>query len=154
MKHLVRAGLFGLLAAATPGEPAPSLDATTLGGEHLVLDALRGHVVVVDFWASWCEPCRRAFPRLESVAQRYASRGVRVVGVSVDEDRANCARFVRELHPSFAVVHDAGHALAERWSPPSMPTTFVVDARGVVTAVLSGEDVSQIERRVQEALAR
>ena len=154
MKSLLRASLFGILIAAVPGESAPTLSGTTLRGEHLTLDALRGHVVVVDFWASWCEPCRRSFPTLEALSQRLGPRGVTVVGVSVDDEVANCQQFVHDFRPTFPIMHDATHAIAERWSPPSMPATYVLNREGVVVAVLTGADVSQVESRVLAALGR
>ncbi|MFO0652866.1 MAG: TlpA disulfide reductase family protein [Polyangiales bacterium] len=152
MKLVIRAALFSLLLAASRGEPAPPLDAPTLRGPRVSLERLRGRVVVVDFWASWCEPCRRSFPVLEGVSQRYAARGVTVIGVSVDDEAANCQRFVRELRPTFSVVHDASHQIAERWSPQSMPTTYVIGRDGVVAAVLTGDEAQQVEARVVAAL--
>lgn len=153
-KRLASVVVFACLVAAVPGERAPALRATGVRGERVALESLRGRVVVVDFWASWCEPCRREFPVLEGLAARDGARGLTVVGVSVDEDLANCQRFVRELHPSFAIVHDGRHALAEAWAPPSMPTTYVIDRQGNVADVLTGADVQQIEARVNAALAR
>jgi len=152
MKRALHALFFSLLFAASPGQPSPSLDAPTLQGPRFSLERLRGRVVVVDFWASWCEPCRRSFPALNDLSRRYAARGVTVVGVSVDDEASNYQRFVRELHPTFAVVHDASHQIADRWAPSSMPTTYVIGRDGVIAAVLTGEDVQQVEARVLAAL--
>jgi len=155
MKRAASALLSTLLvAAATPGQPAPPLDAPAMRGGAVSLARLRGRVVVVDFWASWCEPCRRAIPTLDALARRHGARGLTVVGVSVDDDAANAARFARELRPSFPLVHDASHQIAERWAPPAMPTTYVVGRDGVVTAVLTGDAIQQLERHVAAALAR
>ena len=143
-----------LLGAANPGQPAPALNATSSRAEPISLERLRGRVVVVDFWASWCEPCRRAFPTLDALARRHAASGLTVIGVSVDDEAASFQRFVRELRPSFPVVHDATHQIAERWSPPAMPTTYVIGRDGVVAAVLVGEDIQHLEARVLAALGR
>lgn len=143
-----------LLAAATPGQPAPPLAASALRGAPVSLERLRGRVVIVDFWASWCEPCRRAFPTLNALSARYGERGLTVVGVSVDDEAASARRFVDELRPTFPIVHDATHQIAERWSPPSMPTTYVVGRDGRVIAALTGEDIQQLEARVLDALGR
>ena len=154
MNTLLRASFFAVLIAAVPGERAPTLSGTTLRGEHFALDSLRGRVVVVDFWASWCEPCRRSFPTLEGLSQRLGSRGVTVVGVSVDDEVTNYRQFAHDFRPTFPIMHDATHAIAERWSPPSMPSTYVINREGVVVAVLTGSDVSQVESRVLAALGR
>lgn len=155
MRRALHGLLFTLLlAAATPGQPAPPLAASALRGAPVSLERLRGRVVIVDFWASWCEPCRRAFPTLNALSARYGERGLTVVGVSVDDEAASARRFVDELRPTFPIVHDATHQIAERWSPPSMPTTYVVGRDGRVIAALTGEDIQQLEARVLDALGR
>jgi cytochrome c biogenesis protein CcmG/thiol:disulfide interchange protein DsbE len=154
MKRALAVTMFSLLlGAATPGEPAPALTGVSQRGAPVLLARLRGRVVVVDFWASWCEPCRRAFPTLDSLAQRHGARGLTVVGVSVDDEAASYQRFVAELRPGFAVVHDASHQIAERWSPPSMPTTYVVGRDGRVRAALTGDGLQHLEAQVVAALA-
>ena len=154
MKRAITSLLFLTLLAASPGEPAPQLSGPALQGAPVSLERLRGRVVVVDFWASWCEPCRRAFPSLSALQSRYRDRGLTVVGVSVDEDRASAQRFVSELRPNFSIVHDTTHQIAERWSPPSMPTTYVVGRDGRLLVELSGADTQHLEARVQDALGR
>lgn len=140
------------LAGQQLGKPAAEIALPDAAQKTVRLSELRGKVVLVDFWASWCEPCRRSFPVFESLSQRYAARGVTVIGVSVDDEAANCQRFVRELRPTFPVVHDASHQIAERWAPQSMPTTYVIDRNGSVAAVLTGDEVQQVEARVLAAL--
>ncbi len=142
------------LPGMVPGDAAPVLNGLTLDGGRVNLAALHGQVVVVDFWASWCEPCRHSFPALDALARRYSARGLVVVGVSVDDELANCQRFVHELHPGFAILHDASHAITERWSPDAMPTTFVIDRSGRVAAVVQGvpADEHTLERAVVTAL--
>ncbi len=155
MKRAVPIVLFSLLiGAATPGQPAPALRATSSQGEPVSLGRLRGRVVVVDFWASWCEPCRRAFPVLDGLARRYGGQGLTVVGVSVDDEAAGFRAFVDEMRPAFPVVHDGSHQIAARWSPPSMPTTYVIGRDGLVVAALTGDDLQHLEARVVAALER
>jgi peroxiredoxin len=154
MKSAFSIVLFALLVAATPGQPAPALESPAMQGAPVSLSRLRGRVVVVDFWASWCEPCRRSFPALDALARRHAASGLTVVGVSVDDELSNAQRAARELRPSFAIVHDGAHRIAERWAPPSVPSTFVIGRDGRVVGVVSGENPAQIEAYVAAALRR
>lgn len=143
------------LWGATPGQRAPALQATTLHGQRMDLTTLRGRVVLVDFWASWCEPCRRWFPVLQSLSQRYASRGLVVIAVSVDQDPANCRRFVNELRPGFPIVHDRDQRIVAQWAPDTLPTTYLIDRAGIVRWVHHGSteaDSRSLERQVLAAL--
>ncbi|MFO0556404.1 MAG: TlpA disulfide reductase family protein [Polyangiales bacterium] len=146
--------VFSLLLGATAGQPAPVLDGRTLQGTPFSLQAQRGRVVVVDFWASYCEPCRRTFPALSDLARRRASEGLTVVGVSVDDEASNAQRAVQQLRPSFAIVHDADRRIVERWQPPAMPSTFVIGRDGRVLAIVSGENIAQLSARIDAALRR
>jgi len=143
----------GTLAGAARGQVAPRLDALGSDGRPVRLANLAGRVVVVDFWASWCEPCRASFPCLERLARTYGPRGLTVVGVGVDDERALFDRFVRETRPTFPVVHDADHSIAEGWSPETMPTTYVLGRDGRVRAVFTGAvDDARLETAIREAL--
>ncbi|NVB39111.1 TlpA family protein disulfide reductase [Pseudenhygromyxa sp. WMMC2535] len=128
-------------ATATPsvGASAPALSGVDLHGQPFELSAQAGKVVIVDFWASWCEPCKRAMPGLEALAAEYAGQVV-VVGVSVDDDPVKMREFVERMGVSFVVIHDADDAIASRWAPPTMPTTYVIDSLGGVAAVHEGYD--------------
>jgi cytochrome c biogenesis protein CcmG, thiol:disulfide interchange protein DsbE len=87
----------------------------------------RGKVVLLDFWASWCGPCKESFPWMQRMAARYADRGLVVVAVNVDQDRALADRFLRDLRPSFAVLYDPQGNLAERYRVSGMPASFYID---------------------------
>lgn len=108
----------------------PALAATA--GAPLDLDALRGEVVYLDFWASWCGPCRLSFPWMQQMQDTYAQQGLKVIAVDVDHDRRDAERFLAAFHPSFDVRFDPTGALAERFKVQGMPTGLVIDRRGVV----------------------
>lgn len=143
-----------LLFGATSGQAAPELDARTLQGASFSLRSLRGRVVVVDFWASYCEPCRRTFPALSDMARRRAGEGLSVVAVSVDDEQRNALQAMQQLRPAFAVVHDGDRRIADRWQPPAMPATFIVGRDGRIVAVVEGENLAQLGARVEAALRR
>ncbi len=142
-------------AALDEGARAPRLDARDLSGNAVSLQAHRGSVVVVDFWASWCEPCGHAMPAMERIYQRYRSRGLVVIGVSVDQSADNARTFLSRTHVSFPIVHDASHTFASRFSPPTMPSTYVIDRQGVVRHVHAGfrqGDAARLEQMIRELL--
>ncbi len=125
-------------AEPTPRVPAPALEGATLDDIHFDLAEHRGSVVVVDFWASWCGPCRQALPALDRLAEHGAPRGLVVVGVSIDETQDDAAAFASSLGLTFPVVHDGDHSIAKAWAPEKMPTTFVVDREGRIAATFAG----------------
>jgi cytochrome c biogenesis protein CcmG/thiol:disulfide interchange protein DsbE len=144
------------VAALDTGSRAPDLGARDLHGQAIRLSALRGRVVIVDFWASWCGPCRQELPVLERLNERYRGRGLVIVGVSVDRTLDNIHGFLSRTPVSFPVIYDAHHEIAGRYGPPRMPSSYVLDRRGIVRRVHEGfrsEDAASLEREVQQLLA-
>jgi thiol-disulfide isomerase/thioredoxin len=94
----------------------------------------RGKVVLVDFWASWCEPCRHSFPWLNAMQARYADRGLVVIGVNVDRERADADRFLQDVPARFQIVYDPAGALASQYDLPGMPASYVIGPNGDVVA--------------------
>lgn len=99
-------------------------------GATLDLERLRGKVVLLDFWASWCQPCRHSFPWLNAMQAKYADRGLVIIAVNVDRERADAERFLRETPATFRIVYDPAGALAARYEVPGMPSSYVIDAKG------------------------
>lgn len=148
-------GLAQLAAALDVGTSPPEIGLPALDGGTVSLAGLRGKVVVVDFWASWCAPCKQEMPVLESLYKRFKDRGLVVVGVSVDNERGNAQRFAREVRVTFPIVHDAGHVVADRFHPPKMPTSYVIDKAGKVRFVHAGyraEDARKLEQEITSLL--
>lgn len=98
--------------------------------ETLDLERFRGKVVVVDFWASWCKPCRDSFPWLNAMQAKYREQGLVVIGVNVDRAREDAARFLREVPAQFEILYDPAGAIAARYEVPGMPSSFVFGPTG------------------------
>jgi thiol-disulfide isomerase/thioredoxin len=137
-------------AALKVGDPLPDLTRFDLGG---ALPATAGKVVVIDFWASWCAPCKAAFPAYDELHRDFAAQGLVVLGVGVDEKRAAHDAFLAKLKPVFATVHDGAQKLVAAAGVPGMPTAFIVDRRGIVRHVQVGYhgDKTRQELRTQVA---
>ena len=126
-----------VLAAGQVGKPPPPIDAPDLEGTVVRLSELRGRVVLVDFWATWCGPCRRSLPSYSALQRKHGDRLV-VLAVSVDEEREAVAAFVEHHRLELRVVHDPEGAVAGRWEPPKMPTAWLIDREGVIRHVYEG----------------
>jgi thiol-disulfide isomerase/thioredoxin len=121
--------LLALIALTVP----TSLPATE-AGPTLDLGAYRGRVVVVDFWASWCAPCRRSIPWLNEMRARYGDRGLVVIGVNVDTDARDAERFMRDVPLDFEVVYDPQGTLAAQYALEGMPSSYVYSRDGELVA--------------------
>lgn len=140
LKKIILAGLFaGTLltahAALKVGDPLPDL--TTFKLEGKLPESLKGKVVILDFWASWCQPCAKSFPVLDELQKKYGDKLV-VIGVSVDESTDKMQKFLSKHAVSFVIVRDAGQKLAAAVQPPTMPTSFILDGEGKVRFLHKG----------------
>ncbi|MEY4512706.1 MAG: hypothetical protein RLZZ450_4828 [Pseudomonadota bacterium] len=143
--------------ALDKGQAAPEIGLADLNGKPVKLSALRGKVVLVDFWASWCGPCRESLPVLEKLAKTYRDQGLVVVGVNIDKTPELAREFLdkHKLALSFAVVHDKKHDVAARYAPPTMPSSYVIDREGVVRSVHAGfraSDAAKLESELKALL--
>jgi cytochrome c biogenesis protein CcmG/thiol:disulfide interchange protein DsbE len=118
------------------GNPAPDFKATAVAGTEgpISLKALRGEVVLLDFWGTFCEPCKKSFPKLEGLNRKYAKSGLRVIGVSEDEDddKDKIPGFAATYGATFSLAWDRDKSIARRYSPETMPSSFLIDRNGVV----------------------
>lgn len=145
--------LLLILPASAPAlEPAPRVSLVDLYGNASSLEALRGHVVVIDFWASWCVPCRATFPMLNDLQARYASKGLRVLGLTLEESTDAVNTFLEDVPATFSIVRDpSGHA-GDAFNVVAMPTTFLLDSEGRIVARFEGGD-RKAHARLEEAVA-
>ncbi len=156
-------GAGGGSAAATPSgkhplenNPAPDFSADSINGQGSVrLSQWKGKVVLVDFWATWCKPCEKSFPKFEELRVKYASSGLVVVAVSEDDEANGIKEFGANHGVKFPLVWDKDKSIANKWQPPMMPSTFLVDKKGVVRSVRLGYhdgEEKQIEAELKTLL--
>jgi peroxiredoxin len=135
---------------ARVNDPAPRFTARTLDGGTVALADYRGKLVVLNFWASWCGPCRSEMPAIEAASSRYKDAGVVFLGVNVQESTATVAAFVDEFRLSFPILLDPNGTVSAIYRVRSLPTTFFIDRDGVLREQFTGEmNASVIDRRVR-----
>lgn len=152
---LLLALLPGIAQAVQIGERAPAIVAPALDGKTLRLADLRGKVVYVDFWASWCGPCRESLPVLDRLHRDLGSQGFRVLTVNVDTETKLAQRMAQQLKLDLPVALDPEGKWAEKYALPGMPTGYLVDRKGVVRSVhggYKGKDLPELEQSIQKAL--
>jgi cytochrome c biogenesis protein CcmG, thiol:disulfide interchange protein DsbE len=121
------------------------------GGESVGPATFRGKVLVVDFWATWCKPCRESFPVYQRLLDKFSGE-LAVIGVSVDDDASGIDAFRRETGVKFALVWDQGQAAASVYKPATMPTSYLIDRAGLVKFVHEGfhaGDEAELEQRIR-----
>lgn len=119
------------------GAPAPDFSLTARGGAPASPSAYAGKVVLLDFWATWCQPCRASFPEYQSLLASYGERVI-VVGVSEDDEQDGIEHFAEETGALFPLAWDADKSVAQRYQISTMPTLFIIDGSGLVRFVHAG----------------
>ncbi len=150
-------GIPGVVVASIQkGNVFPSLDGFNLEGT--LPEDMKGKIVLVDFWASWCVPCRDSFPVLDEIYQKYRDQGVEIIAVSVDKNEKAYHKFLKRYAPTFPIVRDVEQKLVAEVKIAAMPTSFLLDKEGVVRFVhegfyrnkTGGEYVEEIESLIRE----
>jgi peroxiredoxin len=141
-------------AGVGKGQRAPEFSLPSLKGSTVTLASMKGKVVLVDFWAQWCEPCKKELPQLDRLAKDYAAKGVVIVAVNIDKQRENAERMVKQLGVSLPVLLDPAGSVAGTYDLPKMPTSFVIDKKGIVRFVNEGfdgpKDVDRFKQELDE----
>jgi thiol-disulfide isomerase/thioredoxin len=133
---------------------APQFDVTTIDGQNLSMDELQGKVVLIDFWATWCGPCREALPHIHSIADKFRGEPLIVLSVNLDTDEKKARDFVAEHHMTWPQYLDGGFggSMAKSFGVHEIPHTFTVDADGIVQDEKIGD--ASIEGKLKKLLAR
>lgn len=151
--------LPGTAGTASPNEgfAAPDFTLAALDGGEISLSELRGQVVVLNLWASWCLPCRAEMPAMEAVYQARRDEGLVILAVNstVQDNEAEAAAFVEELGLTFPILLDREGTVSQRYRLQALPTTFFIDRQGVIREVVPGGPMAEslIESKIGELLA-
>ncbi|MEO8836039.1 MAG: TlpA disulfide reductase family protein [Caldimonas sp.] len=150
-------GVAGATAssAIAPATPAPDFALHAMGGSNLRLTEQRGRVVMVNFWATWCGPCRQEMPQLNRLYEKYRSSGFVLLGVNVDDDQSKAAEVAKKLGVTFPVLLDTDKTVSKLYDVSTMPSTVIIDREGKVRYVHRGyltgyED--NYEKQIRELL--
>ena len=144
IKKLALALVFSILAATSlassgmEGQVAPDFVLKSTTGENLRLSEYRGDVVMINFWATWCGPCRQEMPLLDELYTRYHRVGFNLLGVNIDDDTTRALRMVEELDLHYPVVFDTRKEVSRLYNVKAMPATILVDREGNIRHVHYG----------------
>lgn len=139
------------------GETLTRYGLTALDGGKTTLSSFRGEVVVVNFWASWCPPCRKELPIMDGWHAKWTGRGGRVVAISIDKEIHKARRFAEEANLSMTILHDDPSGLARTLDLPSLPCTFLLDRDGNVVQMIRGsseEDLEALHKKAESLLVK
>ncbi|MEW9796538.1 TlpA family protein disulfide reductase [Alteromonas sp. CYL-A6] len=138
-------------ATSESGQPAADFTLKSRSGENLRLSEEAGNIVIVNFWASWCGPCREELPAFEALYQEYADLGVTILGVNVDDDASKADVLLDDITVSFPVLYDTAGEVSALYDVSAMPTTVVIDRNGNTRLVHQGYK-SGDEKRYEKAI--
>ena len=144
MKNILVGLVLGVFAATSlassglTGQTAPDFALKSSSGENLRLSEYRGNVVMVNFWATWCGPCRQEMPLLDELYSRYERVGFSLLGVNIDDNSAKAMDMVSELGVSFPVLFDSRKEVSKLYEVSAMPVTVLIDREGIVRYVHHG----------------
>ncbi|MBI4815359.1 MAG: TlpA family protein disulfide reductase [Deltaproteobacteria bacterium] len=142
-------------AGVKEGQLVPELPLTDLSGQVVSLSSYRGKVVLLDFWASWCEPCKESLPVYDGFVRELSERGLVVLAVSEDEARELAGPFLATHAPSVTGLHDPGGRTATELMLPAMPTALLIDRTGKIELIHAGfhaSDAPALRARLEQVL--
>ncbi len=143
--NIIRIATFGILlftglhaSALEVGQAAPDIALSSIDGKNIRLKELRGQVVLVNFWASWCGPCRQEMPLLEDMYKKYSKLGFTILGVNVEQDNSKAKAYLRDVTVTFPILLDPQNIASKLYNVEAMPTTAIVDRNGKIRYVHLG----------------
>ena len=154
--------LAALLSFAEPvlsvdmGQPAPDFERVDSKDQSVKLSSYLGKVGYLDFWASWCVPCRETFPWMNQLQSKFGKDGFEVVAVNIDTKRAEADKFLAKFPAGFTVLFDPKRSVAKTYELKGLPTTFLIDRAGNVISTHLGfqkDRAGELEAHIEKALA-
>ncbi len=140
-------------ASGLAGQAAPDFALKSASGENLRLSEYRGDVVMINFWATWCGPCRQEMPLLDQLHSRYSRVGFQLLGVNIDDDSRRALDMVAELGVTFPILFDAEKRVSQLYQVAAMPVTILVDREGTVRHVHHGYKPGYEEKYLEQIRA-
>lgn len=137
------------------GKKAAEFSLPTVSGENVALQSLRGKVVLLNFWATWCGPCRQELPELARVQEKFRQRGLAVIAVTVDNEVENVRGFLKKYEIKLQALWDKKKKVADAYVVEKMPSSYLIDRTGVVRFIHRGytpEELRRIEAEIDELL--
>jgi peroxiredoxin len=125
-------------ALSVSADAAPDFSLPSNSGKAMKLSEQRGNVVMLNFWASWCGPCRQEMPLLDAMSQRYSAAGFVLLGIDVEEDNTDAKKIIKDLKISYPVLFDTENKVSKLYSVQTMPTTVMVDKKGQIRYINRG----------------
>lgn len=145
------------LFALDKGDSIPACALTPIGDtQRYNLQQFQGKVMYVDFWASWCGPCAKSFPFLNEINGKFQDRGLKIIGVNLDENPSDAQAFLAKYPASFTVVADAGEQCAQTFAVKAMPSSYIIDKKGIIRHVQLGfrtGEAKELEALLEQLLA-
>ena len=140
------------------GTPAPAYGALSMQGDSLDLERMKGSVVLLNVWATWCIPCRREVPELQALHQEFEAKGLKVWGVSIDggDADADVAAFAKDFHVTYPILRDPGERVLSVFRIQGVPASYLIDRQGVVRWRTLGPfkaDDAQLQAAIKETLS-
>ena len=141
--------------ASQPGDISPGCDAIQKTTKMKGMEAFRGKVVYLDFWATWCPPCRKSMPALNQLRNELVSSGFEVVAINLDEKQDDAEQYLKKYPVDYPIIFDSTASCAKVYDPKGMPTSYLIDRQGVIRDVHVGYrqgDIKEIRSKVQALL--
>jgi peroxiredoxin len=147
-----------ILNAQEIGKEPPAFSGKTANGEKVSLSDYKGKVTIIDFWASWCKPCKEEFPFLIELYDNYSEKGLDLLGINLDEEVANMNKFLKKLDKDikFKIISDPDSKIGNLYNVEAIPSTFILDKKGVVRYMhlgFSSEEKEKFKKEIESLLS-